>query len=348
MDSSSQNEIQNQSTNPNFNATDPDFSGDKGKTVTQADYFRKQANTQIVGQRTPEQQRIFEEYFVVKNFKTTTWNHEAKTKAAHFKVAFSTLGIIGLFLALFGLYKNYYEWDDYTYLFDSFRINTPIIWITGLLMIIAAIPCLVFYINWQKKFQDSVEVKIAPKKLLTDAEYEELVCKKIESMNIGEVALERLGLDIDQVKEIHPIVLKDKVITKNSLIVYNRKDLSSHSSTQHVTYLYFTDEQLFVYKIQFDMCCNVQTEWAHEFFYQDICDIQSCISKNTLKINNNILKSNDIKDEAKDDFEIEYSTVTFNIVSSNSMIGFEIDGKNENIDSIQAMKQKIREKKAQG
>ena len=143
--------------------------------------------------------------------------------------------------------------------------------------------------------------------------------------------MDRLGLDPDQVKEIRPIVIRDKVINKTSLTVSSEKDRSIHSSTQHVTYLYFTDEQLFVYKIQFDMCCNMQDEWASEFFYKDICDVSSYTSRNVLKVGN---------------FEYEYSTVAFNIIASNSQIGFELNGANENVGSIQAMKQKIREKKA--
>ena len=124
----------------------------------------------------------------------------------------------------------------------------------------------------------------------------------------------------------------DKVIKNTSLTVRNKNNNSLHSSTQHVTYLYFTDEQLFVYKIQFDMCCNMQEEWASEFFYKDICDVSSYTRKNVLKA---------------EDFEFEYSTVSFEIIATNSKIGFDLDGDNENVDSIQAMKQKIRDKKSQ-
>jgi len=202
----------------------------------------------------------------------------------------------------------------------------------GVVAVITAIILKYLSSDSMKKFEESIKVSVAPKKLMTDEEYEKLVDKKIQDMNIEQLGLEKLGLDPDQVKEIRPIVLRDKSLTKHSFRVYSEKGRSVHSSTQYVTYLYFTDDQLFVYKIQFDMCCNMQDEWAHEFFYKDICDIQSYTYKNILKF---------------DSFSYEYSTVSFNIVSSNSKIGFEIDGANENVGSIQAMKQKIREKKAQ-
>ena len=46
--------------------------GDVDKTEVVSGYYRYQDDDQIVIKRTDEQQRIFEEYFVVRNIKTTT------------------------------------------------------------------------------------------------------------------------------------------------------------------------------------------------------------------------------------------------------------------------------------
>lgn len=285
------------------------------KTVVPVGYYRYQEDKQIVIERTAEQKRIFEEYFVVRNYKTTTCDSSKKKIANMLKTA-----------------SNFMIWPGVAMAIAGFAGNIVALGAAGLGVALVGVGCFIGNHIFNKQFEDGIKVKVAPKQLLTDAEYEQLVNAKIEEMNIAELGLEKLGLDPDQVKEINPIVIRDKVINDNSLTVRNKQDNSIHSSTQHVTYLYFTDEQLFVYKIQFDMCCNMQYEWASEFFYKDICDISTHTSRNVLTL---------------DDFKFEYSTVTFNIIASNSKIGFVLDGNNENIGSIQAMKHKIREKKAQ-
>ena len=296
------------------NAGNPiDNIGEVDKVEREKGYYRYQNDNQVVIKRNEEQQRIKDEYFVVKNIETTTCDSSLKKKAKKIKSISSAMLWIGIILGAIGIIGD----------------KTALL-VIGIMSVVASIVCRVVNSKLLKKFQESIKVTVAPKKLMTDAEYEELVAKRIEAMNIGQVSLDKLGLDPDQVKEIQPIILKDKVIKDHSFRVKNKDSL--HSSTQHVTYLYFTDEQLFVYKIVFDMCCNMQEEWASEFFYKDICDVSSYTTKNVLAI---------------DDFKFEYSTVSFEIIASNSKIGFDIDGDNENVGSIQAMKQKIRERKAQ-
>lgn len=298
------------------NASNPiDNIGEVDKVERENGHYRYQDDKQVVIKRNEEQQRIKDEYFVVKNIETTTCDSSLKKKAKKFKVASSVMLWIGIILGAIGIIGD----------------KTTLL-VIGIISVIASIVCKIVNSKLLKKFQESIKVTVAPKKLMTDAEYEELVAKRIEAMNIGQVSLDKLGLDPDQVKEIQPIILKDKVIKDHSFRVKNKENGSLHSSTQHVTYLYFTDEQLFVYKIVFDMCCNMQEEWASEFFYKDICDVSSYTTKNVLAI---------------DDFKFEYSTVSFEIIASNSKIGFDVDGDNENVGSIQAMKQKIRERKAQ-
>ncbi len=301
------------------NAGNPiDNIGEVDKVEREKGYYRYQNDNQVVIKRNEEQQRIKDEYFVVNNIETTTCDSSLKKKAKKIKSISSAMLWIGIILGSIGIIGD----------------KTALL-VIGIISVVASIVCRIVNSKLLKKFQESIKVTVAPKKLMTDAQYEELVAKRIEAMDIGQVSLDKLGLDPDQVKEIQPIILKDKVIKDHSFRVKNKENGSLHSSTQHVTYLYFTDEQLFVYKIVFDMCCNMQEEWASEFFYKDICDVSSYTSRNVIEFGEN----------NKDSFE--YSTVSFEIIASNSKIGFDIDGDNENVGSIQAMKQKIRERKAQ-
>ena len=48
------------------------------KTVVPVGYYRYQKDNQLVIERTAEQKRIFEEYFVVRNYKTTTCDTSIK------------------------------------------------------------------------------------------------------------------------------------------------------------------------------------------------------------------------------------------------------------------------------
>ena len=259
-------------------------------------YYHYQPDNQPVIQRSTEQRRIVEEYFIVKNV------FIKKKPVLYAALAFLATSLILLIIA--------------------FSNKEPWAWIaTG---VGGVITYLLF-----RHYSKSVIIKPGP--MLTDLQYEKLVEEKIKRLNVEELGLKRLGLDPDQVTEIRPITLRDKVVAGHSLLRYDGRDKNKlHSSTQYVTLLYFTDDQIYVYKLQFDMCCDVQEEWAQEFFYKDICDISTYVSRNVLSTRLG---------------KISYSSVKFRIIASNSSIGFEMDGANPNVDSIQAMKQKVREKK---
>ena len=289
-----------------------DAIGDEDNVTVEHGYYRYQKDNQIVITRTKEQQRIFDEYFVVKNIKNVTCDSSLKEKSQMMKIISIILFALGVIVALMGLGLG------------------KIAIIAGLCIVVIGGGISLISSSYKKKYKASIKATVAPKKIMTDDEFEKLVDKKIKEMNVEKLGMERLGIDTEQVKEITPIVLRDKVVNERSLRVYNKETGTLHSSTQYVTMLYFTDEELFVYKIQFDMCCNMQDEWTSEFFYKDICDISSHTYKNVLKF---------------EGVDYEYSTVSFSIIASNSSIGFDLDGNNENVGSIQAMKQKIREKK---
>ncbi len=267
-------------------------------TVNEAsdrNYYRYQPDRQEVIERTPEQKKIFDEYFVIKNFKFTN-----KPLLIASLVSF----LISIILTIIFVKKD----------------NIALL-ISGIVCFVLFLILLVLYIK---------KIAYLPLKVMTDEEYEKLVNKKIESLNLKKLGAERLNIDLEQIKEIEPIILKDKVLDKTSLRVYNPKDKSIHSSTQNVIVIYFTDEQLLAYKIQFDMCCNAKKEWTSEFFYQDVCDVSSYEYSNIYLVNNIRFDVNELK---------------FEIISTNSSIGFVMNGAPSSNQSIQAMKQKIRDKK---
>ncbi len=263
------------------------------------DYYRWQPDRQIVLERTPEQKRIVDEYFIIKNVKTVL------DKKALLAIGILS-GLVGIVLLVFGLIKNIVACN-----------------VIGVVAAVIGVILTTLYYKTKK-------VSAAPAKVMSDSEYEKLVQARIESLKVEKLGLQRLGLDEEQISEIRPIILSGKVITDGSLTVYNKDSHQIHSSTHYVTLLYFTDEQLFVYKIQFDMCCNMQDEWTSELFYVDICDVSSYINNNILSVGQD---------------KIEYSSIEVSIVATNSKMSFTLEGNADRFASIQAMKQKIREKK---
>ena len=258
-------------------------------------YYRYQPDRQPVIQRTEEQKRIFSEYFVVKNA----------------IVAHPILIILGFIFIIAGAFMAGFTLKN---------INT-VFW-AGLGLIALGAVASIFFFKTRK---------CKPEKLMSSKEYEELVDRKLEELNVPKLGMERLGLDPDEVREIAPVMLRDKSLTKTSLKVYDQEDGTLHSSTQYVIMLYFTDEQLLVYKIEFDMCCNQQTEWTSEFFYKDICDVSVHASENVLSVGGT---------------SFNYGTVDFEVITANSKVGFVMNGKNPEVNSVRAMRQKIRERKA--
>ncbi len=258
-------------------------------------YYRYQDDKQKVIERTPEQKKIFDEYFVIKNDITK------KKPLLLISLALFLIGMV--FLILF---------------FAKLNTTFLIFGIIGLFI------GFIFSVIYNKM------VNIYPKKIMSHEEYEKLVDKKIESLKVKDLALSKLNLDPEQVSEIEPIIIRNKVVTDTSLIVYDAKNKLVHSSTNFVAVLYFTDTQVLTYKIQFDMCCNEKEEWSSELFYQDICDVSSLQESNIITC-------------GKDKFE--YNFVNVNIISINSSISFALNNAQSHNSKIQAMRQKIRDKK---
>lgn len=255
---------------------------------------------QPVIKRSTEQQRLVDKYFIVQNIVSSN----------KMLLGIGVLAlVIGAILAV---------------IFVSTGFDTTALIIIGAILIIIGIVMIALY---KKSFR-----WVPPSDMMSHSEYEQIVKDKIKEMNVEKMGLEHLGLDIDQVKEIKPLTFTDYEVSGTSLVAFDSDKNKIHSSTQTVMLVYFTDEQVFVYKLQFDLCCNKKEEWTSEFFYTDICDISTYINKNVLEVGVN---------------KIEYSTLKVDIMATNSNMFISMENDKARYASIQAMRQKIREKKMQ-
>lgn len=263
------------------------------KTGEEAPFCRWCPDVQPVVDRTEEQRNIVDKYFIVKNVK-----HYNKPLFIFGVLMLITGVILGVIGAVGGI--------------TALLIVGIIVVVVGVILIIAYKKT----VRW-----------VPPADMISHEQYEKLVSDKIKSFNVEKRGLEHLGLDEEQVREIKPLVFTGREIKDYSLVAFKNK---IHSSTQTVTLVYFTDEQLFLYKLTFDMTCNKQEELTSEFFYVDICDVSTAVEKNILEIGGS---------------KVEDSTIDVNVIAQNSNIHISMENDEKRFASIQAMRQKVRERK---
>ncbi|MDE7463541.1 MAG: phage holin family protein, partial [Clostridiales bacterium] len=215
-------------------------------TGINAEYSSWCRDNQPVIMRSPEQQNLVDKYFRVKNI--------VKSNKVLLVIGALVLAV-GVILAV---------------IFVATLFKNIALIVAGSILIIAGVVFLAFY---KKSF-----CRVPPIDMISHEEYEQIVKNTIRNMNVEKKGLEHLGIDEEQIREIRPLVFTDDEVTYTSLVALDAEKNKVHSSTQTVMLVYFTDAQLFVYKLQFDLCCNKQQEWTSEFFYSDICDISTHIN----------------------------------------------------------------------
>jgi len=107
------------------------------------------------------------------------------------------------------------------------------------------------------------------KKPISDEEYEEMVSNYLSSNDFKKKAMNKIGVDEDQVKEIEPIHFEGFRFGKNSLSKQG-DDGKWRSSEYQVTWLFFSDNQIYVYQNTFFMDEDGRKESTEEYFYKDI------------------------------------------------------------------------------
>lgn len=166
-------------------------------------------------------------------------------------------------------------------------------------------------------------------KNMTDDEYMQLVCKKRDSMNFKAKALSKIGLDEDEVSEIPPAMFEGFVF-KNA---YAKKRANGRwvSSAYQVSWVFFSSTQVYIYRHTFNMDEDKKNESTDEFFYKDVTSFSTSSETET---------AHGLGDQK---FEVESNK--FCMVVPGDKLYVSMDGVADSETIIQAMKQKLREKK---
>ena len=166
-------------------------------------------------------------------------------------------------------------------------------------------------------------------KNMSDDEYSKMVIRKRDSLNLRQRALNKIGLDEEEVSEIPPAVFEGYVF-KNAF-AKKRANGSWVSSAYQVAWLFFSSTQIYVYRYTFNMDEDKKTESTDEFFYRDVTSFSTSSETEVA--------------HGLGDSKFEVETNKFKMVVPGDKIFVSMDGVSDSEAIIQAMKQKLREKK---
>ncbi|HOZ95693.1 MAG TPA: hypothetical protein PLS07_09675 [Niabella sp.] len=166
-------------------------------------------------------------------------------------------------------------------------------------------------------------------KRISDAEYDNLVANKAGQTDFKQKALNKIGVDESEVREIEPVNFQWYDFDNST---YDKKGADNiwRSSAYEITWMFFSGSQIMVYQYLFHMDKSEVKENTEEYFYKDVVSFSTrtgTVQSKTgnAQINTNVFRIN----LPGDNFETA-------IRSSDDSV--------ERV--IQGMKAKLREKKS--
>lgn len=147
-----------------------------------------------------------------------------------------------------------------------------IAWITGLIMIIIGL----ISISGNNK-----------EKPLTGEEYDKLVINLVNSTETD--PREYLGLSISDVDEIDPISFEGYKFDGATRVKKDNLDNIWRSDIYEKGILFFTQNEIHIYKLQLNAITENVTETTEVFFYNDVVSVST--KTETVKIGNNTVES---------------------------------------------------------
>jgi hypothetical protein len=179
-------------------------------------------------------------------------------------------------------------------------------------------------------------------KNISDAEYDNLVQSKYASLNLKQRALDKTGVDESQVNEIVPCEFKYWYLGKNTR-GKRGQDGIFRSSAYQVTWLLFSDKQLYVYQYTFNMDEDGKKEKTEEYFYKDITNFSTSSESDeqeTWESGKGCL--NKVPSVTRRSIDRDY----FTLIVPGDQFKCAIPSDSAVKEMIQAMKAKLREKKS--
>jgi hypothetical protein len=189
---------------------------------------------------------------------------------------------------------------------------------------------IVGYILYNKKFKTTG---------MTDAEYDALIQSKVKDSKAK--ALSKIGLDEDEVKEIEPADFEGYKY-KEAGYAKRRFDGSVVSSCYEKTWLFFSNTQIYFWNFKFHLDKDSKKEDTQEYFYKDVTSFSTSSESEKTKI---YIPPQGCKEKIGIIKDEEVNSTTFKLVVPGDSQGVAMENTDANNNKVQAMKQKLREKK---
>ncbi len=177
-------------------------------------------------------------------------------------------------------------------------------------------------------------------KSISDEEYEAAVQAKAKSIDFKQKGLNKIGLDESQVNEIEPVHFEGYYFDENKTYAKCGKDRKWRSSAYQVSWIFFSNTQVYVYQYTFNMNEDGKKESTEEYFYKDITNFST--SSDTVE--QEVLDKVNCKGEATYSRKNVDSNV-FSLVVPGDKFRCSMEQTDYTESAIQGMKAKLREKK---
>ncbi|MBQ9638290.1 MAG: hypothetical protein IJV22_01870 [Bacteroidales bacterium] len=173
------------------------------------------------------------------------------------------------------------------------------------------------------------------RKTWSDSEFDAYVAKQIAGLH--QRAIEHIGLDEDELKEIDPVSFGG-FLFNNVRLSQKGEDGLWRSNKYQVSWIFFSSTHVYLYQKTIDLAFGDVSERTEEYFYKDITNFS------TRQSSENIV-SYDANGKEIDGSRQTVNTTSFTIVVPGDNLTCAMDKNDSNERSIQAMKTKLREKK---
>lgn len=171
---------------------------------------------------------------------------------------------------------------------------------------------------------------------MKDEAYDKMVMDKLNGFNTLKRAIEKIGLDEDELKEIPPVFFHGY---EDGNYYKVGKDGRARTSRYSATWLLFSSTQVYMYYLEFNMDSGDKKERTEEYFYQDITSFSTQDSTKEYIV----MKPTCCK---KDGYNKKYlETSRFALIVPGDAFYCATTGSANVTQTINAVKQKLREKK---
>lgn len=164
-----------------------------------------------------------------------------------------------------------------------------------------------------------------------DEVYDAIVQNAIKSSNSYQRALDKIGMDESELKEIPPVTLRAYA---DSEFAKANKNNHYRSNLYSITHIFFSSNQVYFYNLTLNMMKNEKKESTEEYFYKDITNFST---------STDTTEALAFKGCSGKPHRVTFDTQKFSLVVPGDKQTVATHGDID--ESIRAMKNKLREKK---